>query len=95
MIVLCSYNKPEILYNCDTLARPILHDTILQLAIERAVMPAASLKPQSEPNFLLDGDEGFSNCNGDVADDYSKESINVSLQVLILILQYLQKFCRR
>lgn len=71
-----SFNKPEVLYNCDNLAKPILHDTILQLTIDREVVSSLCGKADSEPCLLLDNEESYSKQNGEVSEGGS-ENIQV------------------
>lgn len=54
-------NRPDILYDCKTLAKPILHDTMLQLKIDREISKASITKDNSMSNLLLDDD--YSNTN--------------------------------
>ncbi|KAJ3643178.1 hypothetical protein Zmor_025903 [Zophobas morio] len=50
-------SKPEILYSCKSSAKPILHDTVLQLKIEREINKNTPTRHSSESNLLLDDDE--------------------------------------
>lgn len=68
MLICFRHNKPEVLYNCDTLAKPILHDTVLQLTIDREIMPSLCGKTESEPNLLLDRDENYCRHNGEISE---------------------------
>lgn len=81
------FNKPEILYNCDTLAKPILHDTILQLTIDREIMPCLCDKAESEPNLLFDRDDNYSKQNGEIF-----EGGNENIQVCTCLLRQLFLF---
>ncbi|XP_060529289.1 intermembrane lipid transfer protein Vps13D isoform X2 [Cylas formicarius] len=51
-------SRPEVLYSCRTLAKPILHDTILQLKIDREINKP--LRGDSSENLLIDGDNDSS-----------------------------------
>lgn len=53
--------KPEVLYNCKTLAKPILHDTMMQLRIDRENIKTMNTRHSSESNLLLDDDESTTN----------------------------------
>ncbi|KAL3268817.1 hypothetical protein HHI36_007913 [Cryptolaemus montrouzieri] len=66
--------KPEILYNCDTLAKPILHDTLLQLNIERELVKGGQTAYSSESNLLMDDD--------DISGDSVKSNIQISGSVI-------------
>lgn len=48
-------NKVELLYSCETLAQPILHDTKLRLTIEREILGEFRHRQQSLSS-LLDSD---------------------------------------
>lgn len=48
--------RSEILYSCDTFAKPILHDTMLKLTIERELLQSPQSRPHSLPNLLLEDD---------------------------------------
>ncbi|CAH0555796.1 unnamed protein product [Brassicogethes aeneus] len=52
--------KPEVLYNCSTLAKPILHDTLIQLVIDREISKPLFTRNSSESNLLLDDEESLS-----------------------------------
>lgn len=49
--------RSEILYSCDTFAKAILHDTMLQLNIERETLQSPQSRQHSLPNLLLDDDD--------------------------------------
>ncbi|XP_017773930.1 PREDICTED: vacuolar protein sorting-associated protein 13D isoform X2 [Nicrophorus vespilloides] len=49
--------SPEILYACDSLAIPILHDTIVRLKICRELPKKVGSPQHSIPNLLIDDDE--------------------------------------
>lgn len=67
-------SRPEIVYNCDTLAKPILHDTVLQLNIVREICKPTSRSP-SFSNILLDGSTG--SCDNNNEDNAFSESFQV------------------
>lgn len=73
------------LYNCDNLAKPILHDTILQLTIDREVVSNLCEKAESESFLLLDNEEDHTKHNGDVL-----ESGTENIQVTNFIIKKLQ-----
>lgn len=50
-------SRPEVLYACDTLAKPILHDTIIELKITREIFYKDLCGQQSLSNLLLDEDD--------------------------------------
>lgn len=54
-------NKPDVLYSCKTLAKPILHDTMLQLKIDREIVKSSITKDNSMSNLLLDEDYSTAN----------------------------------
>ncbi|CAH1990127.1 unnamed protein product [Acanthoscelides obtectus] len=51
-----SISKPEVLYSCSSLAKPILYDTMLHLKIDREVCKDMT-RYSSESNLLLDDDD--------------------------------------
>ncbi|KAF5273971.1 hypothetical protein FQA39_LY01087 [Lamprigera yunnana] len=50
-------NRSEVLYSCETLAKPILHNTIVQLTIEREIFCNPQSRHHSLSNLLGDDDE--------------------------------------
>ncbi|KAK9889536.1 hypothetical protein WA026_006891 [Henosepilachna vigintioctopunctata] len=54
---LSSMYKLEVLYNCDTLAKPILHDTLVKLNIEREITKGITTTFSSESSLPMDDDE--------------------------------------
>lgn len=75
-------SRPEIVYNCDTLAKPILHDTVLQLNIVRELYKTPS-SSTSASNILLEGsgdnnnEENKAFENIQVTDCYLRWNFNV------------------
>nr|CAI5831310.1 unnamed protein product [Callosobruchus analis] len=55
-----SISKPEVLYSCSSLAKPILYDTMLHLKIDREVCKDTT-RYSSESNLLLDEDDTAQN----------------------------------
>ncbi|XP_071050524.1 intermembrane lipid transfer protein Vps13D isoform X2 [Onthophagus taurus] len=49
-------SRPEVVYSCETLAKPMLHDTILQLNILREIVKTKPSRQESNSNLLLDDD---------------------------------------
>lgn len=56
-------NRPDVLYNCKALAKPILHDTMLQLKIERELGKSSITKDNSINNLLLEEETNTNNYN--------------------------------
>ncbi|KAJ8964860.1 hypothetical protein NQ314_004578 [Rhamnusium bicolor] len=82
-------SRPEVMYNCKTSAKPILHDTMLQLNIDREINKFA--RQNSESNLLLDEDENLSNnyhSNGGLIQ--ISGSIVTALKVSLMRAQYEQ-----
>lgn len=50
-------SKPEVLYSCKNLAKPILHDTMLQLNIDREIRKYS--KGKMDESILLDNEEDY------------------------------------
>lgn len=48
-------SRPEVLYSCKTQAKPILHDTMLQLNVVREIQMVNGLSNDGE-SFLLEGE---------------------------------------
>lgn len=76
-------NRPEILYSCETLAKPILHDTVLQLSIQREIACPLPSRQQSYANLLLDDDdeEGESQ-KEEPADNFGNETVQITGSVV-------------
>lgn len=53
--------KPEVLYSCTTSAKPILHDTMVHLTIDREINKAVETQYNSESNLLFDDDSNNQN----------------------------------
>ncbi|KAJ8920133.1 hypothetical protein NQ315_011790 [Exocentrus adspersus] len=53
--------RPEVMYSCETLAKPVLHDTMLELKIDRELGTGMSTRHNSDSNLLMDVDEEGSN----------------------------------
>lgn len=51
-------DKPEVLYSCKSSAKPIVHDTLLQLKVEREIFKNMLTAESSESNLLFEEDEG-------------------------------------
>ncbi|KAK4875461.1 hypothetical protein RN001_011883 [Aquatica leii] len=86
-------NRSEVLYNCDTLAKPILHNTIVQLTIEREIFCNPQSRHHSLSN-LLDDDGDLRQMED--SDLFFTENIQISgsvvtaLKVSLTHLQYEQ-----
>lgn len=80
-------NKSEVLYCCKSLAKPILHDTIVQLSIEREILCNPQSRHHSLSNLLDDDDDedNFSKHSLDDLDTYCNENIQVTSNVLSTI----------
>ncbi|KAG5879440.1 hypothetical protein JTB14_025696 [Gonioctena quinquepunctata] len=50
-------SRSEVLYDCKVGAKPILHDTKLELTIDREVCKSINTRQSSESNLLLEGSE--------------------------------------
>lgn len=72
--------RSEILYSCDSFAKPILHDTVLQLLIKREILQSSQSRQQSLPNLLLDDQEDDLNKNSNDLDSFGKENLQVILR---------------
>lgn len=73
----CRFNRPETLYNCDSLAKPILHDTIVQLSIDREMVRNLGGKQESMSSLLFEPDEDASRNGCDGSDFVVSENIQV------------------
>ncbi|XP_045474860.1 vacuolar protein sorting-associated protein 13D isoform X2 [Harmonia axyridis] len=79
--------RPEVLYSCDTLAKPILHDTLVKLSIEREVT-RGDLNYSNESLLPFDDDE--------LSGDMTKSNIQITgsvvtaLKVSLTRMQYEQ-----
>lgn len=73
-------SRPEILYSCATLAKPILHNTVLQLSIIRELSHAISTRQHSYSNLFLDDDENDS--KEDPQDTFGSENIHITGSVV-------------
>lgn len=62
-------NRSEMLYCCDTLAKPILYDTILELSINREITHAKRRDDNDDVNLLLENDEVDNGMDGDVDEE--------------------------
>lgn len=74
-------NKAETLYCCETLAKPILHDTILQLIVEREIICNPQSRHHSLSN-LLDDDNDSVKGTTESSDLLNAENIQVCLSLL-------------
>lgn len=73
-------SRPEILYSCENLAKPILHDTILQLAIIREIAAPLPSRQHSYSNLLLDDDDDDEEDQKDEnGDNFGNENFQVTL----------------
>ncbi|RZC42308.1 vacuolar protein sorting-associated protein 13D [Asbolus verrucosus] len=82
-------SKPEVLYSCKSSAKPILHDTILQLKIEREMNKSLAATHGSESNLLFD-DEENENSHPFSENIYIKGSVVNDLKVSLTRTQYEQ-----
>lgn len=71
--------RSEILYSCDSYAKPILHDTMLQLGIERETLQSPQSRQHSLPNLLLDNDDDQPGKVNGESDSFGNESLQVIL----------------
>lgn len=78
-------SKPEVLYSCDSFAKPILHDTIVQLNIERHKQ---THKHNSDSNWTVDEDEDSNYLIGDCLE--ISGSVVTALKVSLTRAQYEQ-----
>lgn len=75
-------NKVESLYSCETLAQPILHDTVLRLMIEREILGETRHRLQSFSS-LLDNDVDLdSDCSASENVEVKPSLFSVTGQVL-------------
>nr|XP_015839049.1 PREDICTED: vacuolar protein sorting-associated protein 13D isoform X1 [Tribolium castaneum] len=81
-------SKPEVLYSCKSSAKPIIHDTILQLKIEREINKTLQTTHSSESNLLFDDDENTS--HPFTENIYIKGSVVNDLKVSLTRTQYEQ-----
>ncbi|KAB0794994.1 hypothetical protein PPYR_11833 [Photinus pyralis] len=72
-------NKSDVLYSCDTLAKPILHDTIVHLRIEREIFCHSQTRHQSFSNLI---DDGYSNQNVDGFEPTVGENVEITGSVI-------------
>ncbi|KAK5644974.1 hypothetical protein RI129_006274 [Pyrocoelia pectoralis] len=72
-------NKSDVLYSCETLAKPILHDTIVHLTIEREIFCNPQTRHQSLSNLIDDGD---SNQNLDNSELDISENVEIAGSVI-------------
>lgn len=69
--------RSEILYSCDSFAKPILHDTMLQLNIEREILQSPQSRQHSMQNLLLDNEDDHNNKLSGEMEDFG----NINLQI--------------
>lgn len=77
-------SRPEILYCCETLAKPILHDTVVHLAIDRQIPRNLVSRHGSVGNILFDNDDlndTMQSCN-DFIDEATFEDIKITGNVV-------------
>ncbi|KAJ8974056.1 hypothetical protein NQ317_002302 [Molorchus minor] len=82
--------RPEVMYNCKMLAKPILHDTMLQLKIDREMYKSLNTADSSESNLLLDGDYIPNNYHSNDRCIQISGSIVTALKVSLTRVQYEQ-----
>jgi vacuolar protein sorting-associated protein 13D len=81
--------KPEILYSCKSSAKPIVHDTVLQLKIQREINKNLVTTHSSESNLLFDDDDAI-NSHSFNEHVYIKGSVVNDLKVSLTRTQYEQ-----
>jgi vacuolar protein sorting-associated protein 13D len=81
--------KPEILYSCKSSAKPIIHDTVLQLKIQREINKNLVTTYSSESNLLFDDDDAI-NSHSFNEHVYIKGSVVNDLKVSLTRTQYEQ-----
>jgi vacuolar protein sorting-associated protein 13D len=81
--------KPEILYSCKSSAKPIVHDTVLQLKIQREINKNLVTTYSSESNLLFDDDDAI-NSHSFNEHVYIKGSVVNDLKVSLTRTQYEQ-----
>lgn len=70
-------SRSEVLYSCETLAKPVLHDTILQLTIDREICQTSQSRQQSFPNLLMDDNEESMKNSSSTDDAFGTENLQV------------------
>lgn len=70
-------NRSEVIYSCETLAKPVLHDTILQLTIDREICQNSQSRQQSFSNLLIDDNEDSTKDSNSTDDAFGNENLQV------------------